>query len=39
MKAIILRKLPHEWRKNLARGHDNPEWKFQEWREAIVKEI
>ena len=36
---IILGKLPHELRKNLAREHDNPEWKFQELREAIVKEI
>ena len=36
---IILGKLPHELRKNLAREHDNPEWKFQELRKAIVKEI
>lgn len=36
---IILGKLPHELRRNLAREHDNPEWKFQELREAIVKEI
>ena len=36
---IILGKLPHELRKNLAREHDNPEWKFQELSEAIVKEI
>ena len=32
-------KLPHELRKNLAREHGNPEWKFQELRKAIVKEI
>ena len=36
---LTLGKLPHELRKNLAREHDNPEWKFQELREAIVKEI
>ena len=37
---IILGKLPHEWRKkNLAHEHDSPEWKFQEPRDAIVKEI
>ena len=36
---IILGKLPHELRKNLAREHDNPEWKFQELRESILKEI
>jgi len=39
LAPIILGKLPHELRKNLARKHDSPEWKFQELREAIVKEI
>lgn len=32
-------KITHELRKNLARERDNPEWKFQELREPIVKEI
>ena len=36
---IILGKLPHELRRNLAWEHDNPEWKFQELRESILKEI
>ena len=36
---IILGKLPHELRKILAREHESPEWKFQELREAIVREI
>ena len=36
---IILGKLPHELRKNLASKHHNPECKFQELREAIVKKI
>ena len=36
---IILGKLPHELRKNLAREHDNPERKFQELRKAILKEV
>lgn len=35
----ILRKLPYELRKTLAHEYDNPEWKFQELREAIVREI
>ena len=36
---IILGKLPHELRNILAREHESPEWKFQELREAIVREI
>ena len=36
---IILRKLPYELRKNLAREHDSPDWKFQELKDSIVKEI
>ena len=39
LAPIILGKLPHELRKNLARKPDSPEWKFQELREAIVKKI
>ena len=39
LAQIILGKLPHELRRNLAHEHDNPEWKFQELTEAIVKEI
>lgn len=36
---IILRNLHNELRKNLASKHHNPECKFQELREAIVKKI
>ena len=36
---IVLGKLPHELRQNLAREHDSLEWKFQQLREAILKEI
>lgn len=36
---IVLGKLPHALRKNLARNHDSPEWKFQQLRESILKEI
>lgn len=36
---IIMGKLPSELKKNLARGHNNPEWKFQELRDAILREI
>ena len=36
---IVLGKLPHELRQNLAREHDSLEWKFQQLREAIFKEI
>ena len=36
---IVLGKLPHELRQNLASGHDSLEWKFQQLREAILKEI
>ena len=39
LAPIILGELPHELRKNLARKHDSPEWKFQELREAIVNKI
>lgn len=35
----ILKKLPYELRKTLAHEYDNPDWKFQELREAIVREI
>ena len=36
---IILRKLPVEIRKNLAREHANAEWTMDELRSAILKEI
>ena len=36
---IILRKLPVEIRKNLAREHTNAEWTIDELRSAILKEI
>ena len=32
-------KLPHKLRQNLACEHDSLEWKFQQLREAILKEI
>ena len=36
---IVLGKLPHQLRTNLARDHDSPEWKFAQLRESILKEI
>jgi hypothetical protein len=36
---IVLGKLPHQLRTNLARDHDSPEWKFAKLRESILKEI
>ena len=36
---IILKKLPMEIRKNLAREHTNAEWTIDELRSAILKEI
>ena len=36
---IVLGKLPNELRQNLAHEHDSLEWKFQQLREAILKEI
>ena len=36
---IVLGKLPHQIRTNLARDHDSPEWKFKQLRESILKEI
>ena len=36
---IVLGKLPSDMRTNLARDHDSHEWKFQQLRESILKEI
>lgn len=36
---IVLAKLPSDMRTNLACDHDGPEWKFQQLRESILKEI
>ena len=36
---IVLGKLPCDMRTNLARDHDSHEWKFQQLRESILKEI
>ena len=36
---IVLGKLPQQIRTNLARDHNSPEWKFQQLRESILKEI
>ena len=36
---LVLRKLPVEIRKNLAREHTNAEWTIDELRSAILKEI
>ena len=33
---IVLGKLPHQLRTNLARDHDSPEWKFAQLRESIL---
>ena len=36
---IVLGMLPCDMRTNLARDHDSHEWKFQQLRESILKEI
>ena len=36
---MVLGKLPSDMSTNLARDHDGPEWKFQQLRESILKEI
>lgn len=36
---IVLGKLPCDMRTNLTRDHDSHEWKFQQFRESILKEI
>ena len=36
---IVLGKLPCDMRTNLTRDHDSHEWKFQQLRESILKEI
>ena len=36
---IVLGKLPCDMRTNLARDYDSHEWKFQQLRESILKEI
>lgn len=36
---IVLEKLPCDMRTNLAPDHDSHEWKFQQLRESILKEI
>ena len=36
---IVLGKLPYDMRTNLARDHDSHEWKFQQLRKSILKEI
>ena len=37
--SIVVGKLPCDMRTNLARDHDSHEWKFQQLRESILKEI
>ena len=36
---IVPGKLQHQIRTNLARDHDSPEWKLEQLREPILKEI